>query len=97
MEVRQELSNPAPAAVVTEADGAQDGSDILRALMGGTESQFDTDLQNLNLTPEVLRYLYEQGSKRMDKRAFAQAAADMVANMRATKTNEEIIEKIKCL
>jgi len=88
---------PAAPAPVTEADGAQDGSDILKALMGGTESQLDTDLQNLNLTPEVLRYLYEQGSKRLDKKAFAQAAADMVANLRATKTNEEIIEKIKCL
>jgi ribonuclease HI len=55
------------------------------------------DMQNLNMTAAVLDTLYEQSSKRMTKDAFSKAATEMVINMRATTTPENILEKIKCL
>lgn len=55
------------------------------------------DMENLNLTPAVIDNLYNQSSKRMSKQDFAKAAADVVATMRATSTNQQILEKIKCL
>jgi hypothetical protein len=55
------------------------------------------DIKNLNMTAAVLDTLYEQSSKRMTKDAFSKAATEMVINMRATTTPENILEKIKCL
>jgi hypothetical protein len=55
------------------------------------------DIKNLNMTPAVLDTLYLQSSKRMTKDAFSKAATEMVINMRATTTPENILEKIKCL
>lgn len=56
------------------------------------------DMANLELTPEVIEYLYSDSSKRMRIDKFAQAAKDLVANLRGMNyTNDEILEKIKCL
>jgi hypothetical protein len=55
------------------------------------------DIKNLNMTAAVLDTLYLQSSKRMTKDAFSKAATEMVINMRATTTPENILEKIKCL
>lgn len=57
----------------------------------------NTNLQNLNLTEDVLDTLYGQSSKRMSKAEFSKAAFDIVSNLKASRTNQEIIEKIKCL
>jgi hypothetical protein len=55
------------------------------------------DIKNLNMTAAVLDTLYLQSSKRMTKNAFDKAVTEMVINMRATTTPENILEKIKCL
>jgi hypothetical protein len=56
------------------------------------------DMANLELTPAVIEYLYSDGSKRMRIDKFAQAAKDLTANLRGMNyTNDEILEKIKCL
>ena len=57
----------------------------------------NTDLQNLNLTEDVLNILYDQSGKRMNKTEFSKAAFEIVSNLKASRTNQEIIEKIKCL
>jgi hypothetical protein len=67
-------------------------------LMGGTtKSQLQIDMDALNLTDEVVTALYNEGSKRMSIDAFKAQALGMIANLRATMSNNEIIEKIKCL
>lgn len=72
-------------------------------LFGNEDSQnplYDMyeDMANLELTPEVIEYLYSDSSKRMRIDKFAQAAKDLVANMRGMNyNNDEILEKIKCL
>lgn len=56
------------------------------------------DMANLELTPAVIEYLYSDSSKRMRIDNFAQAAKDLVANLRGMNyTNDEILDKIKCL
>ncbi len=89
-----------PATPTDMNDGTVDSTAMLNQLLAGTlseEQQLSLDLQDLNLTPQVLRYLYEQGRKSLGKKEFAKAVTDMIASMRATNTNEQIIEKIKCL
>jgi hypothetical protein len=51
----------------------------------------------LNLTDEVITSLYNESSKRMSVEKFKSAAQGMIANLRATMSNEQILEKIKCL
>lgn len=90
----------APATPSDMNDGTVDATAMLNQLLAGTlseEQQLSLDLQDLNLTPQVLRYLYDQGSKRLSKTDFVKAVNEMIVNMRATNTNEQIIEKIKCL
>jgi hypothetical protein len=56
------------------------------------------DIANLELTPAVIEYLYSDSSKRLRIANFAQEAKNLVANMRGMNyTNDEILEKIKCL
>jgi hypothetical protein len=67
-------------------------------LMGGTtKSQLQIDMDALNLTDEVITSLYNESSKRMSVEKFKSAAQGMIANLRATMSNEQILEKIKCL
>ena len=62
-----------------------------------TKSQLQIDMENLNLTDEVVESLYSESSKRMTPEVFKAAAQGMIANLRATMSNEQIIDKIKCL
>lgn len=80
------------------ADTAAKSRDIFNNFSKAfTADAAQTDMENLNLTPAVIDNLYSQSSKRMSKQEFAKAAADVVATMRATSTNQQILEKIKCL
>lgn len=67
-------------------------------LMGGaTKTQLQIDMDALNLTDEVVTALYNESSKRMSVENFKSAAQGVIANLRATMSNNEIIDKIKCL
>ena len=107
VETKTETPAPTQPAVKTaemeepEFAGAEDSTSFLRQLMKNTKAQgkttVNTDLENLNLTEDVLGTLYDQSSKRMSKAKFSKAVFDIVSNLKASKTNQEIIEKIKCL
>lgn len=62
-----------------------------------TKTQLQIDMENLNLTDEVLEALYAEGSKSKSFESFKLAANIVVANLRATVPSNEIIDKIKCL
>jgi ribonuclease HI len=81
------------------ADRAAKSREIFNNIPKAYDNENKTilDMQNLNMTAAVLDTLYEQSSKRMTKDAFSKAATEMVINMRATTTPENILEKIKCL
>ena len=56
------------------------------------------DMANLELTPAVIEYLYSDSSQRLRFDQFVKAARDLVANMRGLNyTNDDILDKIKCL
>ncbi len=56
------------------------------------------DMDNLELTPEVIEYLYSDSSQRMSMIKFAQSAKDLISNLRGLNyTNDDILDKIKCL
>lgn len=56
------------------------------------------DMANLDLTPEVIEYLYSDSSQRMSMLKFAQSATDLISNLRGLNyTNDDILDKIKCL
>jgi hypothetical protein len=56
------------------------------------------DMANLDLTPAVIEYLYSESSQRLRMDKFAQAAKDLVANLRGLNyTNDDILDKLKCL
>ncbi|HPF82930.1 MAG TPA: hypothetical protein PLV83_02020 [Bacilli bacterium] len=57
-----------------------------------------SDISNLNLTEEVLNYLYENSSKSKDFITFVKDLKKMIAIWQNSgRTNEEILEMIKCL
>lgn len=63
-----------------------------------TMSDLELNLNNLNLTPEVVNYLYGQSSFRLSKEDFAVQANEIITILQgSTLTNQEILEKIKCL
>jgi hypothetical protein len=62
-----------------------------------TKSQLQIEMESLELTDPVVNALYKESSKRMDIESFKAAAQGMIANLRATMSNEQILEKIKCL
>ncbi|NBP69950.1 MAG: hypothetical protein EBU52_14525, partial [Cytophagia bacterium] len=70
-----------------------------REILAKAQNQRSTniDLQNLNMTADVVNTLYEQSNKRLSKDIFAQAAITLVANLRSTTPADQILEKIKCL
>ena len=56
------------------------------------------EMANLELTPAVIEYLYSDSSQRLRFDQFVKAARDLVANMRGLNyTNDDILDKIKCL
>ena len=61
-------------------------------------TQLDLDIQNINVTFDVVKHFYEQSGKRRSLEAYAKTFADMAAQLKSTEmTNEQIIEKLKCL
>ena len=62
------------------------------------KDNINQDLQNLNLTTPVLESLYENSSKSKDFITFAKDLKKMIAIWQNSgRTNEEILEMIKCL
>jgi hypothetical protein len=58
----------------------------------------ELDMNNLNLTPEVVNYLYGESSKRISKESFAIQSKELISILQgANLTNQEILEKLKCL
>ncbi|NCD05385.1 MAG: hypothetical protein EOL97_04635 [Spirochaetia bacterium] len=55
------------------------------------------DLQDLNFTPAVLNYLYENNGKSKEFSIFVRDLNRYVDTLRSIKTNEEIVELLKCL
>jgi hypothetical protein len=58
----------------------------------------DLDINNLNLTLEVVNYLYGESSQKLSKENFAIQATELISILQGSSlTNAEILEKIKCL
>jgi hypothetical protein len=58
----------------------------------------ELDMNNLNLTPEVVNYLYGESSNRLSKENFAIQSKELISILQgANLTNQEILEKLKCL
>jgi len=65
-----------------------------------TVSELDADIKNLNLTPDVVSYLYETSRSKSIGRNIENFTAQvnkLANNLQTSFSNEEIIEKIKCL
>jgi hypothetical protein len=60
-------------------------------------NNLQSDISNLNLTEEVLNYFYENSSKSKDFTNFVMDLKRYVNLLQNVKTNEEIVELIKCL
>jgi hypothetical protein len=61
------------------------------------QDMFD-DLDNLNFTDEVIYYLYENSSKRMDIEEFGKQLQILAVTLQGIGyNNQDIIEKLKCL
>lgn len=61
------------------------------------QEQFNTDLKNLNLTPEVVSYLYSESSKKLPIDDYNKELRNLILILQGSFTNNEILEKIKCL
>lgn len=60
----------------------------------------ELDLNDLNLTPDVVNYLYQTSrlkSKGIDLNTYNKEVSKLINNLRSDFTNKEILEKIKCL
>lgn len=58
----------------------------------------DLDMNNLNLTPDVVNYLYGESSHRLSKETFGIQAKEISSILQGSNlTNQEILEKLKCL
>lgn len=63
-------------------------------------SEFDMNLNNLNLTPDVVSYLYASSRfKSLGKSLndYSVEAAKLINNLQASFSKEQILEKLKCL
>jgi hypothetical protein len=58
---------------------------------------FNRDLKNLNLTPEVVSYLYSESSKRLPIDEYTAELTKLITILQGNYTNNEVLEKIKCL
>jgi preprotein translocase subunit SecE len=58
---------------------------------------FNRDLKNLNLTPEVVSYLYSESSKRLPITEYTAELTKLITILQGNYTNNEVLEKIKCL
>jgi hypothetical protein len=61
-------------------------------------TQLELDIQNINVTFDVVKHFYEQSGKRQSLEAYSKTFADMAVQLKSTGlSNQEIIEKLKCL
>lgn len=61
-------------------------------------TQLELDIQNINVTFDMVNYFYELSAKRLSLQEYGKTFAEMAAQLKTTgMTNQEIIEKLKCL
>lgn len=61
-------------------------------------SKLDLDIQNINVTFDMVNHFYQLSGKRQSLEAYTKTFADMAAQLKTTgMTNQEILEKLKCL
>jgi hypothetical protein len=94
---KEELTQILTDAFLTRQDlGSQ--TDIQGFKEFVDKNNINQDLQNLNLTISVLEFLYENSSKSKDFITFVKGLKKMIAIWQNSgRTNEEILEMIKCL
>lgn len=63
-------------------------------------NKFELDIKNLNLTPEVVNYLYQDSrakSQGRDIENYKREISKIINNLQSDFTNSEILETIKCI
>ena len=61
-------------------------------------NNLELDIQNINVTFDMVKHFYDQSSKTKSFDSYAKEFATYAANLKTTgMTNNEIIEKLKCL
>lgn len=61
-------------------------------------SEFVDDLYNLNLTPDVIKYLYSENGSRHNLNDYGFLLNRLVNTLRSQgRTNKEVLDDIKCL
>ena len=55
------------------------------------------DIENLNLTDDVLMHLYNESSKTKTFETFRKEAIPLINNLRVSTSNSDIAERVKCL
>jgi len=71
---------------------------IIPNIINTKVSTLELDMNNLNLTPEVVNYLYGESSHRLSKESYGIQAKEISSILQGSNlTNQEILEKLKCL
>lgn len=60
-------------------------------------SDVQLNLQNLELTNEVIDYLYNVSSQRLSRESYGKEVYKLATNLKGSLTKEEVVEKLKCL
>jgi flagellar basal body rod protein FlgC len=63
-------------------------------------NKFELDIKNLNLTPEVVNYLYQDSrakSQGRDIENYKKEISKLINNLQSDFTNSEILETLKCI
>lgn len=63
-------------------------------------NKFELDVKNLNLTPEVVNYLYQDSrakSQGRDIENYKREISKIINNLQSDFTNSEILETLKCI
>jgi hypothetical protein len=63
-------------------------------------NKFELDIKNLNLTPEVVNYLYQDSRAKYQGRdieSYKREISKLINNLQSDFTNSEILETIKCI
>jgi hypothetical protein len=88
-----------------ESDTTDKIGDVIISKLGVVNTRqviddLNSDINSLNLTPEVVNYLYRSSrskSKNASLESYTKEVKKLIDNLRTSYTNEEILEKIKCL
>lgn len=60
-------------------------------------SDVQMNLQNLELTNEVIDYLYNDSNQRLSKENYTKEVYKLATNLKGSLSKEEVVEKLKCL